>query len=482
MDSIYKIKDDLEKKGQGLKRDLKQRDLCMISIGGVIATGIFVGSGYSIAQAGPLGAVLVYSLTGIIMYITMRCLGEMAVFMPIAGSFQTYASKFISPGAGFSMGWFFWLNYAITIPFELVISGQMMSKWVSTEVVPVWAWATIFAAVFIVLNIFAVKYFGEAEFWFCSVKVVAILLFIILGVCQLLGILGPDPQVATFGNYIVDGTLFPTPLAMIVTAFITVAFSYNGTELIGLAAGESNNPEKALPRAINNTAWRTILFYVGSIVILTSTIPWQKFVGVQFEESPFVMSLQQAGFGFASDVMNFVVITAALSCGNSLLFGCMRLLFGMSKEGQAPKFLGKVSKSGVPVNGLIFTMIIVSLYQLSAIYQPSFVALVLMAISSLAGMMCWSLICLSQIMFRKKFVAQGGRLKDLKYKTLGYPYLSYVGLFGNLAMILSFIFLPGNLPMLFGFVPLFAMMWIGFDLYSKRKHRNNPSDLPLIKG
>lgn len=441
----------------------------MISIGGVIGTGLFVGSGYSISQAGPLGAVLVYALTGVIMFITMRCLGEMAVFMPVAGSFQSYATRFISPGAGFSVGWFYWLNYAVTIPFELVISGQMMSKWVSPEVVPVWVWATIFAVVFIVLNIFAVKYFGEAEFWFCSVKVIAIILFIIIGICQLLGILGTESSTASFGNFVVDGSLFPTSFGMVMTAFITVAFSYNGTEIIGLTAGESAEPERMLKKSINNTAYRTLIFYVGSILILVLTLPWQNFVGVEFKESPFVLTLQNAGFTFASDVMNFVVITAALSCGNSLLYSCMRLLFGMAGDSQAPKFLGNVTKNGVPRNALIFTMAIVCLYQLTAVYQPSVIALMLLAISSLAGMINWALICLSQIMFRKKYVQSGGKIEDLKFKMFGFPYVSYIGLILNAAMILSFVFLPGNLSMLFAFVPLFAICWIGYDIYYKKK-------------
>lgn len=466
---VFEIKVEAEEKGKKLKRDLKSRHLFMISIGGVIGTGLFVGSGYSISQAGPLGAVLVYSLTGVIMFITMRCLGEMSVFMPTAGSFQTYATKFISPGAGFSVGWFYWLNYAISIPFELVISGQMMSKWVSTEIVPVWAWGTLFAAIFIVLNIFAVKYFGEAEFWFCSIKVVAILLFIIIGICQLLGVLGTETTTASFSNLKAEGSLFPTSLGMMMTAFITVAFSYNGTEIIGLTAGESAEPEKLLKRSINNTAYRTLIFYVGSILTLVLTLPWKDFVGVEFVESPFVISLKNAGFSFASDVMNFVVITAALSCGNSLLYSCMRLLFGMAGEGQAPKGLGKVTKSGVPRNALIFTMVIVCLYQLTAVYQPSVIALMLASISSLAGMINWALICLSQIRFRKKYVNSGGKIEDLKFKMFGFPYVSYIGFFLNLAMLLSFVFLPGNLFMLFAFVPLFAIFWIGYDIYYKKK-------------
>jgi arginine/ornithine permease len=469
---VYQIKAELEEKGAKLKRDLKGRHLFMISIGGVIGTGLFVGSGYSISQAGPLGAVLVYALTGVIMFITMRCLGEMSVFMPVAGSFQVYATKFVSPGAGFSVGWFYWLNYAITVPFEVVISGQMMTRWVSAEIVPVWVWGTIFAVVFVALNIFAVKYFGEAEFWFCSVKVFAIIIFIILGVCQLLGILGTAESQAGFGNFLVDGTLFPTSFGMVMTAFITVAFSYNGTEIIGLTAGESSDPTKQLKKSVNNTAYRTLVFYVGSILVLVATVPYKNFVGVEFEESPFIMSLQNIGLPYAGDIMNFVVITAALSCGNSLLYSCMRLLLGMADERQAPKFLSKVTKGGVPRNALIFTMAIVCLYQLTEVFQPAFVALLLVAISSLAGMINWAFICLSQIRFRKQFVKSGGNIDDLKFKMFGYPYVPYIGLVLNLAMILSFVFLPGNLSMLFYFVPAFLIMWIGYDIFYKKRIKN----------
>ncbi len=468
--NVFDVKEQEVKQGEELQRGLKGRHMFMISIGGVIGTGLFVGSGYSIAQAGPLGAVIIYSITGLLMFITMRCLGEMSVFMPVAGSFQVYSTKFISPGAGFAVGWFYWLNYAISIPFELVISGEMMSKWVSPDVVPVWGWATIFAVVFVVLNVFAVKYFGEAEFWFCSIKVFAIIIFLILGVCQILGIMHVQPTASVgFGNFNVDGKVFPTSFAMMMTAFITVAFSFNGTEIIGLTAGESSDPEKQLKKSINNTAFRTLIFYVGSILVLVLTIPWKSFVGVEFKESPFVMSLQNLGFGWASDVMNFVVITAALSCGNSLLYSCMRLLYGMSNEHQAPKFVGKVTKSGVPRNALIFTMIIVCLYQLTAVYQPATIALLLTAISSLAGMINWALICLAELRFRKQYKASGGKEEDLKFKMFGYPFVPIVGFVANLAMISAFVFLPGNLSQLFVLLPLFIVLWVGYDIYYKKK-------------
>ncbi|MEG1585008.1 MAG: amino acid permease, partial [Anaerovorax sp.] len=300
--------------------------------------------------------------------------------------------------------------------------------------------------------------------------VIAILLFMIIGACQVLGILGTGGTAPVgFGNLMVNGSLFPTSFAAIATAFITVAFSYNGTEIIGLTAGESSQPETQLKHSINNTAYRTLIFYVGSIVILVLTLPWQNFVGVEFIESPFVLTLENAGFDFAGDVMNFVVITAALSCGNSLLYSCMRLLFGMASEGQAPKALAKVTKNGVPRNALIFTMILVCLYQLTSVYQPAVIALLLVAISSLAGMINWACICLSQIRFRKQYLASGGKLEDLKFKMFGFPFLSYFGLFANLAMMLAFVFLPGNLSLLFYFVPAFAIMWIGYDIYNKKK-------------
>jgi amino acid permease len=350
----------------------------------------------------------------------------------------------------------------------------MMGRWVSSDDVPVIVWGTLFAIVYIVLNVFAVKYFGEAEFWFCSVKVIAIMLFIILGVCQLLGILQPQPTASVgFGNFVIDGSLFPTSFGMLMTAFITVAFSYNGTEIIGLTAGESSDPIKQLRRSVNNTAFRTLIFYVGAIFVLVLTVPWQSFVGVEFVESPFVLSLQNFGLPFAGDIMNFVVITSALSCGNSLLYSCMRLLFGMAGEGQAPKILAKVSKNGVPVNALIFTMIIVCLYQLTEVYQPAVVALMLVSISSLAGMINWAFICLSQIRFRNQFMKSGGSLDELKFKMFGFPYVSWIGVILIFAMIFSFVFLPGNLSMLFYFLPIFVIMWIVFDIYHKKKISNS---------
>ncbi|MES9740180.1 amino acid permease, partial [Peribacillus frigoritolerans] len=300
-----------------LKRSMKSRHLFMISLGGVIGTGLFLSSGYTISQAGPGGTILAYLVGGLIMYLVMLCLGELTVAMPVTGSFQTYATKYIGPATGFTIGLMYWLTWVVTVGSEFTASGLLMQRWFPNT--SVWMWSAVFAILIFLLNSFSVKIFAETEFWFSGIKIITIILFIVLGGSAMLGFIPMDDRASApmLSNFTADGGLFPNGLLPVFMAMISVNFAFSGTELIGIAAGESENPEKDVPRSIRNVIWRTMFFFVGAIFVLSGLISWEE-AGVI--ESPFVMVFDNIGIPYAADIMNFVIITALLSVANSGLY------------------------------------------------------------------------------------------------------------------------------------------------------------------
>ncbi|TGU97383.1 amino acid permease, partial [Mesorhizobium sp. M00.F.Ca.ET.186.01.1.1] len=244
----------------------------MISLGGVIGTGLFLGSGYTISQAGPIGTILSFLVGGFIMYLTMLCLGELTVAMPVAGSFQTYMTRFVSPSLGFGVGWLYWLGWAVTVALELLSSGLLMQRWFPDS--PVWMWCAIFGVLLFLLNALSARAFGESEFWFSSIKVSAIILFIILGGAAMFGLIDmKNGQPAPMFSNFTSTSLLPHGITGLLMTMITVNFSFQGTELIGIAAGESKEPEKTIPKSIRATVWRTLVFFILAIAIVAGMIP-----------------------------------------------------------------------------------------------------------------------------------------------------------------------------------------------------------------
>ena len=290
----------------GLERRMESRHLTMISLGGVIGTGLFVSSGYTIAQAGPIGAIIAYAVGSLLVYCVMVCLGELSVAMPYAGSFHLYAKRFIGPGTAFTIAILYWLNWAVALASEFTAAGMLMQRWFPGS--PSWAWSAVFIAVVFALNILSVRLYGEAEFWFASVKVVAIVAFIVIG---LLAICGAVPIAGYDGapllrNVTADGW-FPNGVAPVFSTLLTVVFAFSGTEVVGVAAGETKDPDKAIPKAVHTTVLRLAIFFIGSIAVMAALIPWHE-SGV--DTSPFVLVFEAIGMPFAGDVMNFVVLTA----------------------------------------------------------------------------------------------------------------------------------------------------------------------------
>ncbi|WP_424237019.1 amino acid permease [Bhargavaea ginsengi] len=403
---------------QELNRSMKSRHLLMLSLGGVIGTGLFLNAGYTINQAGPGGAILGYLVGGLILYMVMTCLGELATHMPVTGSFQTYATKFISPSAGFSLGWMYFVGSAATAGVEFTAAGILMQHWYPD--VPVWVWCAVFMLLLFGLNALSTRGFAEAEFWFAGIKVLAVIAFIIIGALAIFGAVPlADRPTPGLSNLAPTG-LFPAGIAIVFVTMMNVIFSYQGSELVGVAAGETENPEKNIPRAIRTILVRIILFYIASIVILSSIFPASE---LGLLESPFVTLMTLAGVPFAADIMNFIILTAILSVGNSCLYASTRLLWSMSGEGMAPGVFRKLTKRKVPLNALLFTMVFSLLSLLTSFMEADAVFVLLMSIAGISVTISWMGIAASQFMFRRKYVRDGGRIEDLKFKAPLYPFL-----------------------------------------------------------
>ncbi len=448
-----------------LQRSLKSRHLFMISLGGIIGTGLFLGSGYTISSAGPTGAIVSYLVGGFIMYLTMLCLGELSVALPVAGSFQTYTTKFISPALGFTVGWLYWLGWAVTVALELLSSGLLMQRWFPHS--PVWIWCAVFALALFLLNALSARAFGETEFWFSSIKVSAIILFIILGGAAMFGFIEmKGGQAAPLLGHYAQASLLPNGITGLLLTMITVNFSFQGTELIGIAAGESAEPEKTIPRSIRATVWRTLIFFVLAIFVLGGLIPYEQ-AGVI--ESPFVVVFDNIGIPYAADIMNFVILTALLSVANSGMYAATRMLWSLSKVEMASPALGRLTKKGVPMNALLLTLAIALLSLLSSVFAKDTVYLWLISLAGLGAQVGWISISASQLAFRKQYLAKGGKVADLKFKTPLYPVLPLVALTLNIVVLLSLAFDPEQRVALYCAIPftIFCLLYYHFRLKNK---------------
>ena len=404
----------------GLERKMESRHLTMISLGGVIGTGLFVSSGYTIHQAGPLGAILAYAVGSLLVYCVMVSLGELSVAMPYAGSFHMYAKRFIGPGTAF-IAILYWLNWAVALASEFTAAGLLMQRWFPHS--PSWVWSAVFIVVVFALNIMSVRLYGEAEFWFASIKVFAIIAFIVIGLLAIFGaipIAGHD-SAPLLGNFVAGGW-FPSGIAPIFSTLLTVVFAFSGTEVVGVAAGETKDPSRAIPKAVHTTVLRLAIFFIGSILVMAALIPWHQ-AGV--DTSPFVLVFQSIGMPFAGDIMNFVVLTAVLSAANSGLYVCSRMVWSLAKERLIPERFARTNFRGVPVWAVLFSMAGSLLALLSSVIAASTVYLVLVALSGLSAVVVWIAIAYCQIVFRRRWLESGHSTSELKYRTPGYPYVSW---------------------------------------------------------
>ena len=408
----------------GLRRTMESRHLVMIALGGVIGSGLFVSSGYTISQAGPLGAVIAYGIGAVVAYLVMSCLGELAVVYPVSGGFHVYATRNLGPAWGFVTAWLYWMCWAVALGSEFTASGILMQRWFPS--VPVWVWCLLFASALFAVNAISSRVFGETEFWLSLVKVVAVLALIVVGGAAILGI-NPmvDGGAIGLGNFATSQGLFPTGFGGVFITILAVFYAFSGTELIGVAAGEAKDPQRAIPRAVRTAVLRLTVFFIGAIFVISAIVPFES---AGTDESPFVTVFDMVGLPGAADVMNFVIITALLSAGNSGLFSCARMLHSLAAEGQAPQALARTTRRGIPLLALSISLLCGMASLLSSIIAPGSLFLALVSIAGFAVVAVWIAIVASHIAFRRRFVREGGRIEDLAYHSPLFPFVPIVAL------------------------------------------------------
>ncbi|AEX51296.1 amino acid permease [Rahnella aquatilis] len=457
-----------------LRRELKARHLTMIAIGGSIGTGLFVASGATVSQAGPGGALLSYALIGIMVYFLMTSLGELAAFMPVSGSFSTYGSRYVEEGFGFALGWNYWYNWAVTIAVDLVASQLVMNYWFPDA--PGWIWSALFLGLIFLLNYISVRGFGEAEYWFSLIKVVTVIIFIAVGVLMITGIMR-GAESAGWHNWAIGDAPFAGGFASMIGVAMIVGFSFQGTELIGVAAGESEDPGKNIPRAVRQVFWRILLFYILAILVISLIIPYtdpsllRNQVG-DISVSPFTLVFRNAGLLSAAAVMNAVILTAVLSAGNSGMYASTRMLFTLASEGKAPRMFAKLSKGGVPRNALYATTIVAALCFLSSMFGNQTVYLWLLNTSGMTGFIAWLGIAVSHYRFRRGYVLQGRDLKKLPYLSGFFPFgpvfafvlCLIITLGQNYQAFLKDTIDWGGVAATYIGLPLFLIIWFGYKL------------------
>ncbi|KAF9910750.1 hypothetical protein BX616_010786 [Lobosporangium transversale] len=415
--------------GQGLQRNLQARHLTMISLGGTIGTGLFLASGSSIATAGPGFSQVAYTLIGTMVYCFMSSLGEMATYLPITGSINAYGTRFFDPALGFMLGWVYWFSWSVTLATELVASSLIISYWIPPETCPGWVWALVFIVILTTLNLSSVKAYGETEYWLSLIKVLAVVVFIIVGFLYIGGAVGtPIEGAPKPGPQVFNMDPFHNGFMALFSIFLNAGFSFQGAELVGIAAGETKNPRKNVPRAIRQVFWRIIMFYILTILIIGMTIPYddESLANEKgdIKSSPFTRVFVQAGISVGGDIMNAIILVAVLSAGNSGLYASSRALHTLSKEGNAPKFLGYVNRWGVPVYCVLATALvgclafIVSLRQIGQGEAYNW----LLALASTTGFIAWLGIAFCHIRFRMAYKAQGRSLQDLPFVSRLYPF------------------------------------------------------------
>ncbi|KAL1616384.1 putative amino acid permease [Diplodia seriata] len=424
-----------------LARKLKGRHLQMIAIGGSIGTGLFVGSGKALANGGPASLLIAFGLIGIMLYCTVHALGEMAVLFPVAGSFSAYSTRFIDPAWGFAMGWNYALQWLVVLPLEIVAASITVNFWNQGQINNS-AWVAIFLFVIVCINLFGVKGYGEAEFVFSIIKIIAVIGFIILGI--ILNVGGGPEGGYIGGKYWKDPGAFNHGFKGLCSVFVTAAFAFAGTELVGLAAAETANPRKSLPTAVKQVFWRITLFYIVSLALIGLLVPYndERLLSgdssADAAASPFVIAINNAGIKVLPSVMNVVIMIAVLSVGNSSVYGSSRTLAALAEQGQAPRIFGYIDRKGRPMVGIILSSVLGLLAFLAADSTAEDKAFTwMLAISGLSSIFTWMSICFCHIRFRKGWKAQGHSLDELAFRSQPGVIGSWIGFIFNLLVLVA---------------------------------------------
>lgn len=424
-------------KDSGYRRGLKDRHVQLIALGGIIGSGYFLGTGEVINLVGS-SVFIAYLLGGLIIYLTMLCMGELAVAIPISGSFVTYTSDFISPTVACGVGWSYWITWVAYIPAECVAGGIIMELFTG---VSGYIWVICFGLIITYINLAKVDTFGEIEFWLALIKIISLLAFVFLAILIFFGLIhGSEPPGMIGFKYLLgDGGLLPNGAMSLLTAMVLLLVNYQGSEIIGLAAGESENPARMIPHAIRNVTFRILFLYIIPVFCLVLIFPWQK---AGLSNSVFADALNFYGLKWAGAVTSFVTLSATLSCANSGFYGAVRSLNALARDGMAPHVLAKFNQNAVPQNAVIATLIGVwILLGVGYFFGQTKLYIALLLVSGFTGTLAWLSLCIAQISFRNRLYKAGYSIKDLRYVT---PYSPYTGILAVILMVGSLFFLLLN--------------------------------------
>ena len=456
-----------------LQRGLKRRHLTMISIGGTIGTGLFLASGNIVSNAGALGGPIAYLAIGILVFILMKGLGEMSTFMPVSGSFTTYSGLFVHPVLGFMAGWNLCINGFLGLGAEIVGGGMILNQFFPSIPTPVFC--IIISLLILGLNLIDVKSYGEAEYWFAGIKVLAIIVFLIVGTLMIFGVIGEQGFIG-FSNWNSE-SMFPNGLAAVILTMTGVVWSYLGVETVVAAAGEAENPQKNVPKAINTIFLRVLIFYVGSVTIIGLVVPYQN---VSVLNNGYAGLLGLAGIPGAATMMNIIILTSLVSAANSIVYYLSRTLIALSKEGKAPKALGTINKRGIPKNAVILTLFLGQISLITNFVSPDKVFIWLVSIAGFNTLLGWFASFLAHYKFRKWLVGHGGSVEKLKFKMSTYPIPTILCLLVLVAIAIYTAYSPSTRFSFYIGAPLLVSYFIIGTYLHKKGRLQEPNYKPFL--
>ncbi|MFJ9952823.1 amino acid permease [Kitasatospora sp. NPDC091207] len=444
--------------GQQLTHGLKQRHLSMIALGGVIGAGLFVGSGAGIAAAGP-AIILAFTLSGLLVMLIMRMLGEMSAARPASGSFSVHAEKEVGPWAGITAGWMYWVMLCCGVAAEATAAGKIVNGWIPG--VSAWVWVGLFMVFFCASNLTAVKNFGEFEFWFATIKVAAIIAFLVLGTLGVAGVLGPGAPGTE--NLTGQGGFLPTGVSGLIVGLLASVFAYGGLETVTIAAAESDDPKRNVANAVRTAVWRIAIFYIGSMALVVTLVSWKDPSVV--ENGPYVTVLQHLGVPGAGTIMEAVVLIALLSAMNANIYGSSRMAYSLVSRGQGPKALAKVS-GGVPRPAVVASCLFGFGAVLASKFWPDTVFTWLMNTTGVAILVVWFFICVVQLRMRRRLERESPEL--LTVRMWGFPYLTWVAMAAVVGILALMTTTEGNRQQLYAAGVLVALL-VGAGLLKQRR-------------
>ncbi|MBO1305673.1 amino acid permease [Enterococcus sp. 669A] len=449
---------------ESLNRGMKTHHIAMLSVGGTIGTGLFLGTGYVVQQAGPGGTFIAYGFGALIMVLMMLCMGEMLVEMPVSGNVQAYASKFLGYGAGFTVGWIKWLQLAITVPTQIVASSIIMGNIIPQ--VPSLVWIIGFAMLLFFLNSRSSEDYGSSSFFFSSIKVILIVVFALVGIGIITGLVGGEA--VGLANFTNDGGLFPTGMRPIMMSMMTAVFAYSGADMFATAAGESENPEVVLPKAIKVSSLSIIISYAVTLFILIAVLPWRQ---ADLLGSPFAYVFRELGIGSAELIVNLVIVTSALSSANAHVFAAVRTLWSLGHFEQAPSFVKKTNKKKVPMNALLVTTCFTLFAVTASFVSPDVVYLFMTSFIGAAELVVYAITGVCALKYRKVFLGKGKKIADLKFKIPLFPFIPILLIVLCILVATGMVLDPTQRGALTTGAPVFIALFIGSTVWNNTRRK-----------